>query len=448
MTLGSETIIAVLDHGHRHGVGSLPNSTEFLNGTNQGCTSRRLLTGHVRALKWRTRTLQQMTNCGCNGYDRPMHTMAHGFSPQRRLLLRAFAIALCLCQPTASAFAQAIDRDVVQANIASDPRPMALFLTGKGIGSPYGLPTAQKDSAGASPSLGPDTPVRIASNTKTFVAATVLRLWEQGRIDLDAAIGPLLTPRLDELMRSGGYDTALITVRQLLSHSAGIYDHAQDERYFPLVLSQPGKRWTREEQVRLAVTWGKPLDPPGTAFHYSDTGYILVGDIIERITGQSLGTSVRTQLRLDRLKLPSTWWEILEDKPRRAPARARQFIGDAEVTDLDASVDLYGGGGLVMSARDLATLTAALFEGRLFERPGTLQQMLWQGPHKGADGYRLGVFVQHANGRDYYWHSGYWGTVAYYAPAAGIAVAGVTTNQDAYRRLVNVVQKAAGAAAP
>ena len=325
---------------------------------------------------------------------------------------------------------------------------MALFVTGKGVASAYAVSTAGKSGTAGSKALGPDTPVRVASNTKTFVAATVLRLWEQGRIDLDAAIGPLLTPRLDALMRSGGYDTARITLRQLLSHSAGIYDHAQDERYLPLVLSKPGKRWSREDQVSLAVKWGKPLDPPGTAFHYSDTGYILVGDIIERITGQSLGKAVRTQLRLDRLKLRSTWWEILEDKPRRAPARARQFIGNTDVTDLDASVDLHGGGGLVMSAKDLAKLMAALFEGGLFERPGTLQEMLWQGPHKGADGYRLGVFVKHADGRDYYWHSGYWGTVAYYAPAARIAVAGVTTNQDAYRRLVIAVQKAAGVTAP
>jgi D-alanyl-D-alanine carboxypeptidase len=378
-----------------------------------------------------------------------MQMTARIFSASLGRLFWAIPITLCLSlQPVAPAFAQAIRRDQLLAEVASDPRPMALFVTGKGVGSPFGLAAAGKAGAAAIPVLDPATPVRVASNTKTFVAATVLRLWEQGRIDLDAAIGPLLTPRIDELLRSGGYDTARITLRQLLSHSAGIYDHAQDERYLPLVLSQPGKRWTREDQVRLAVMWGKPLDPPGTAFHYSDTGYILVGDIIERITGQSLGKAVRAQLHLDRLKLRSTWWEKLEDKPRRAPSRARQFIGDAEVTGLDASVDLHGGGGLVMSAKDLATLMAAIFEGDLFERPGTLKEMLWQGPHKGADGYRLGVFVKHADGRDYYWHSGYWGTVAYYAPATRIAVAGVTTNQDAYRRLVIAVQKAAGVTAP
>ena len=366
-----------------------------------------------------------------------------------RLLFSAVPIALCLLVSAAPpSFAQTASRDVLQTTVESDPRHIAIFVTGKGVASPFTMTRKENGSKSIAATLGPDTPVRIASNTKTFVAATVLRLWEQRRIDLDAAIGPLLTPRLDELLRSGGYDTAHITVRQLLSHSAGIYDHAEDERYLPLVLSQPGRVWTREDLVNLAITWGHPLGPPGTAFHYSDTGYILVGDIIERITGQSLGKAVRTQLQLDRLKLGSTWWEILEDKPDRAPARARQFVGNLEVTDLSATVDLYGGGGLVMSAKDLATLTAALFEGGLFQRPETLQEMLWQGPHEGADAYRLGVFVKHANGHDYYWHSGYWGTVAYYAPATGIAVAGVTTNQDAYRRLVDVVQKAAGVGLP
>ena len=384
----------------------------------------------------------------CNAYDDIMYLKAKMFSTTIGGLFGAIPITLCIVmQPISPAFAQAIGRDTLQAEVAAAPRPMALFVTGKGVASPFALSTVGKDGAAATPALGPDTPVRVASNTKTFVAATVLRLWEQGRIDLDAAIGPLMSPRLDELMRNGGYDTARITVRHLLSHSAGIYDHAQDKRYLPLVLSQPGKHWTREDQVRLAVTWGKPLNPPGTVFKYSDTGYILVGDIIERITGQSLGTAVRTQLQLDRLKLQSTWWELLEDKPRHAPWRARQFIGDAEVTDLDASVDLHGGGGLVMSAKDLAILTAALFEGRLFDRPQTLHEMLWQGQHKGADGYRLGVFVGRANGRDYYWHSGYWGSVAYYVPDTGIAVAGVTNNQDAYHRLVSAVQKAAGIAA-
>ncbi|WMW80895.1 serine hydrolase domain-containing protein [Undibacterium cyanobacteriorum] len=310
----------------------------------------------------------------------------------------------------------------------------ALALVGQG-----------KASTGAT--LDVDTPVRVASNTKTFVAATVLRLWGDKRIDLDAAIGPLLTPAIDQLLRDGGYDTNRITVRQLLSHSAGIYDHAADDRYLGLVLSQPERRWTREDLVRLAVNWGRPSSATGTAFHYSDTGYILIGDIIERITGQPLGKAVRAQLQLDRHGLRSTWWEIMEDQPSTATTRARQFVGELEASKLDASIDLYGGGGLVMSTRDLATLTAALFEGKLFKHPETLKEMLWRGTHQGAENYRLGVFVKTVDGQDCYWHSGYWGTVAYYAPAKGIAVAGASNNQDAYRRLVKMAEQAVGISA-
>ena len=117
---------------------------------------------------------------------------------------------------------------------------------------------------------------------------------------------------------------------------------------------------------------------------------------------------------------------------------------DAEVTNLHASADLYGGGGLLMSARDLATLTAALFEGRIFDRAETLREMLWQGPHRGAGEYRLGIFVKTVNGRDYYWHSGFWGTTAYYSPATRVAVAGMTTNRDGFRPLLQIVERVAG----
>jgi D-alanyl-D-alanine carboxypeptidase len=355
----------------------------------------------------------------------------------------AVRFVVCLCVAIGMpAMAQAPSAEQLQAAVQSDPRPIALFVTGKNMAQPLALVGQGKSSSGST--LDVDTPVRIASNTKTFVAATVLRLWEDKRIDLDAAIGPLLTPAIDKLLQSGGYDTARITVRQLLSHSAGMYDHAADDRYLALVLSQPERRWTREDQVRLAVMWGHPLSSPGTAFHYSDTGYILIGDIIERITGQSLGKAVRTQLQLDSYHLRSTWWEIMEEPPSTAAPRARQFVGEFEASKLDASVDLYGGGGLVMSTRDLANLTAALFEGKLFKQAETRREMLWRGPHKGAENYRLGMFVKNIKGQDYYQHGGFWGTVVYYAPATGIAVAGASDNQDALRRLIAIVEQAIG----
>ncbi len=349
----------------------------------------------------------------------------------------AFLIPLLALQAPAAA-----QPSELQEQLAAASRPMAVYVAGAGVETPHG---ASAGEAGAATPLTIDTPVRIASNTKTFVAATLLRLWEQGRIDLDAAIGPLLTPALDELLRADGYDTGRITVRQLMSHSAGLYDHGGDPRFIEAVIADPAHVWTREELVRLSMTYADPQSAPGTEFRYSDTGYILLGDIIERKTGKNLAAAVREQLRLDRLDLSSTWWERFERPPPGVAPKARQFLGARDATGFDPSMDLYGGGGLLMSARDLATFFAALFEGRVFDRPATLREMLWQGPHRGAHIYRLGIFVKRVGDRDFYWHSGFWGTHAYYAPHSRTAVAGITTNQDAYRRLLRVVEETIGA---
>jgi D-alanyl-D-alanine carboxypeptidase len=363
----------------------------------------------------------------------------------KRILVLALLVAF-LIPASAGAQISATGQSHLSAVLRKQARPMAVFVAGRGAGKPYGAAAGLADPAAQIP-LTVDTPVRVASNTKTFVAATVLRLWEQGRINLDASVGPLLNPSLDALLRADGYDTKRMTVRQLLDHSGGLFDYARDRRFFESSMSNPGRRWTREELVTLATSWGDPQSSPGARFGYSDTGYILLGDMIERITGQTLAAAVRAQLKFDRLGLRSTYWEIMEAPPHGTRSRARQWIKELEVSNIHASADLYGGGGLVMSARDMATLAAALFEGRVFDRPETLREMIRQGSHSGAHEYRLGVMVKNVSGREYYWHSGFWGTTVYYSPAARIAVAGVTTNRDAYQALVPIVEQAAGISA-
>lgn len=335
----------------------------------------------------------------------------------------------------------------VEAAVAAGSAPIAIYVTGAGVERPHGAAAGRADPT-TGRALTPNTPLRVASNTKTLVAATVLRLWEKGRIDLDSPIEPMLDPKLTAILKADGYRTDRITVRHLLSHSGGLYDHGSDPRYVKTVMAQPDHRWTREEQIRLATDYADPLSQPGTAFSYSDDGYILLGDIVERITGKNLARAVRDELRLDRLGLASTWWEIFEQPPRRSEPRAKQYMEGQEVTNLHASLDLYGGGGLVMSPRDLATFTAALFENQIFERPETLREMLWKGPHEGAGKYRLGIFVEEAAGQSFYSHSGFWGTVTYYNPQRRIAVAGATTNPASYRKMLSLVRQAVGMELP
>lgn len=315
----------------------------------------------------------------------------------------------------------------------------AFFVTGKAVARPWGAATGWADLGLAEP-LACDTPFRIASNTKTLVAATVYRLWEQKRIELDAPIHSLCTPILNTLLTTRGYDTESISVFHLLNHSAGLCDHADDD-YIKTVLANPEHQWTREEQVRLAVARRPPQGKAGAQYSYSDTGYILLGDIIEQVTGEPLAHVVRREIGFDDLRMDSTWWEMVEVWPLKTNRAARQFMDGIDVTKLNATMDLYGGGGLMMSARDLATFMQNLFEGGIFESPRTLCEMLRAGPHEGSEGYRGGVSAGAIDGHEVFSHLGFWGTAVYYAPDPGISVAGFTTDRMFRPALVQAIEK-------
>ena len=106
-----------------------------------------------------------------------MHMMAQIADYMRRLLFSAVPPALCLLIAAAApSFAQTTSPDVLQTTVESDSRQIALFVTGKGVASPFAVIRTENGSKSGTATLGSDTPVRIASNTKTFVAATVLRL--------------------------------------------------------------------------------------------------------------------------------------------------------------------------------------------------------------------------------------------------------------------------------
>lgn len=322
------------------------------------------------------------------------------------------------------------DRRAIIELVDRQTYPLALYVT-----------NGRTTETHARAPLSVDTPMRIASNTKTFVAATALRLHEQHKLNLDAPIAPLLKPGTDAILRRDGYATDRITVRHLLSHSAGLFDVGLDPRYH--VYLEPGRKFrlSREDQLRLMAEYADPQSPPGTRFQYADGGYVLLGEIIERITGQPLATAVRRALRLDRLGLRATWWERAEASPPDAAPRGRQFIGDNDVTDVDPSFDLYGGGGLISTPRDLATFFKALFEGRVFRNRSTLDTMLWNGPHEGADGYRLGIFVRHTPCGDIWWHTGFWGTYAGYAPGSRVAIAAFSDHQAGLKPVTPVLTR-------
>jgi D-alanyl-D-alanine carboxypeptidase len=285
-------------------------------------------------------------------------------------------------------------------------------------------------------------PFRVASNTKPYVAATVLRLWEDGKIKLDASIRDYVDPAYLAALDKDGYDTARITVRQLLSHTSGIADHTTTKEFDRMLETRPGTAWTRETQMDALVRWTDPIAPPGEKFYYSDDGYCLLGNIIERLTGQPLAAAVHRILDYEQLGLPATYWETQEPVAPQAGPRAHQFFKGRDTYDWNPSLDMYGGGGLVATPLDLARFLYDLFEGKVFKHPETLQLMLSKEGIPAGSPYRLGLFEFDAGGVKGYWHSGYWGTAAFYVPSQHRAYAFAVTRQDAFKPVFQAVKTA------
>lgn len=291
---------------------------------------------------------------------------------------------------------------------------------------------AGKTAIGGAEALTPDHPFRIASITKVFVAATILRLHEQGRLAVTEPILPYIAPQTGDRLRRGGHDPATIRIDHLLTHSSGMADHTTAAPFLAATLGKGGHRWTRAEQLEILASQQRPVAPPGTAFHYSDTGYVLLGEIIERVTGETLAAAVRREMQFARLRLDSTWWEGVERAPSHLKPRARQYQGRTDVTDLDPSFDLFGGGGLVSTTDDLARFFAALLTGQLFDRPQTLALALAApnidpGPRRQI--HALVPFIVAVGDHLCWQHGGHWGSMALYCPDLDLAIA-YTVNQN------------------
>ena len=180
-------------------------------------------------------------------------------------------------------------------DVQPDGFATAFCFTGEGCELPDGAAHGglSKTTARRSPRI----PVRIASNTKTFTAAAVLRLYEQQKLSLSSPVAPLLSPQYVRWLTEVGYDLNAITVQHLLSHSSGLYDHA-DEKYIRDVLADPGHLWTRMSRS-ACMSAGLSADETGPLFPLFRYGYLLLGDIIERITQLPLAQAVRQLLRFD-----------------------------------------------------------------------------------------------------------------------------------------------------
>jgi CubicO group peptidase (beta-lactamase class C family) len=173
--------------------------------------------------------------------------------------------------------------------------------------------------ASGSPRRGGRAPVpvdarfRVASITKTLVATVVLQLVAEGRVRLEAPVRAVLP------------DAPVgITVRQLLDHTSGLPDHSRLDGFSDGLLRDRDRVWTPAELLALVERYDHDF-PPGTDWSYSNTGYVLLGELVGAVTGRPWAAEVRARI-LDPLGMRSTWTGGAE------PPRARCSRATATVT--------------------------------------------------------------------------------------------------------------------
>lgn len=235
---------------------------------------------------------------------------------------------------------------------------------------------------------------RAGSLTKTVIAALTLRLAAQGRLGLDDPV----EDHLPGVVRGHGNDGRNITIRQLLNHTSGLFDYTEDPALARQLSAAADRTRTPASLVRTALTH-RPYFAPGAEWRYSNTNYVLLGMVVQRVTGHSYAAEARREvldpLRLHGTSFPGTRTALPAPHGRAytrdGGARDSETRGNSarrDVTDLNPSFS-GAAGELVSTLDDLSRLLSGLLRGTVVPR-AELRQMRNTSASDGR--YGMGLF--------------------------------------------------------
>lgn len=245
--------------------------------------------------------------------------------------------------------------------------------------------------------LDPQMVMGIGSNTKTFLSAAILQMFEKGMLDLDDSVGKWLPP-LPNIKGS-------IAIRQLLNHTSGIYNYTTNSDLNDSVALNPFRVWTKEELVKKFTK--SPLFNPGQSWSYSNTNYLVAGMIAEAVSGIPTYTYIRDSI-LTPLQLNNTFLPPYET----VTAPSAQIWSSGPGTPLQqvyVPVQFYSiadaAGGMISTAEDNCIFWRNLFEGNIIKKQ-TLRTEMMQWVNSPMGGYGLGLVRDHLFNTQFYSHGG------------------------------------------
>lgn len=282
-------------------------------------------------------------------------------------------------------------RAIVDNFVATTDTPGAMAAVWSGDGIPWLYAAGVSDIETQTP-LSTSDAVRIASNTKTFVATVVLQLVDEGMLSLDDVVSTWIpdVPNGD-----------IATIRNLLGMTSGIFNWFEEPGIEAAWVADPLIPWTPEEAIDIAREH-PPYFAPGEGFHYTETNYFLLGLIAEAVTGTSINDLITDRLLtpngLTRTSFPTT-----PDMPKPF---SRGYLpdeaGGAMIDFTSSNPDFpWTAGAMISTLEDMLAWARLLANGDLISPDMQAQRLeltvLATDPH--LVGYGLGIFSM----------AGYWG---------------------------------------
>ena len=277
---------------------------------------------------------------------------------------------------------ETIPRAMQQASV-----PGAIVGVWQDGAAPFVRAFGVRDTASGEP-MTTNLYMRIGSVTKTFVTTAILQLVDQGKLGLDDPISTYVPD-----VPNG--DT--ITIRQLAAMRSGLYSYSNE--VIPALADQPDRQWTPEELLEISFRHA-PLFPPDAEFDYSNTNTVLLGFVIEKVSGQSLNTYIDEHLtgaeNLAHTVFPT------DDTSIPAPhARGYTTLPDGTITDATDWNASWGwaAGNMISTLDDLRVWVRDVATGKLLS-PATQrerEQSFQLAPSEG-EGSLYGLGLENHNG--------------------------------------------------
>jgi CubicO group peptidase (beta-lactamase class C family) len=307
-------------------------------------------------------------------------------------LILVLGLFLSICLAQASPPADDVTR-IVRAEMEKQQIPgLALLVARNGVpirSEGYGLANVELNVP-----VKPETIFQSGSIGKQFTAAAVLMLADAGKIGLDDSLSKYFAPA------PGWWNE--VTIRELLSHTAGFTDYPKD---FDL------RKDYSEEQLLEIIKSIPPAYPPGTSWSYSNLGYVTLGILIRRVTGEYFGNFLQHRI-FQPLGMSTT---RIVDEADIVPNRSAGYrLENGKLRNQEwvaPTLNTTADGSLYLSIIDLGKWDAALYTDRLLKR-SSLQQMwtatkLLNGEPNSAN-YGFGWFIESQDGHRVVDHDGRW----------------------------------------